>query len=578
MNKEKSVKSSIVNVLTKNKVYTIALIILIIFVVVVGLIPPQILKHIIDYNFVDNKKDGLITSALLYIFIVFLIGIFDFSKEAVLTVLGEKITKEIRLDMMIKLEKINAIYFSKNESGQIVSRFTNDVDAINSMFSSGIISMIIDSFKIIGVVISIWAFSSKLGFITLCILPLIYIITRMFQKRMLNAQIESRKLIGKVNNHISESFKNILMIKSFSKEEYMEESYKDVLMDNFEAVEKVNFYDSIFSPVVLLIRAVVIGLIVILSSQRINFFGISLGMVAASIDLISSLFTPVENLGIELQSIQKSVSGIKRVNEFFNEKEDKKKNINELALDSKKLYFKFNDVSFSYDKRKNVLVDINLEIKPNENITFVGRTGVGKTTLFKLIAGLLRPTEGNITLNGINVYDIPNSEKRHILGYVEQSFHMIKGTVAEQISLGDNNISMEQVKKALDYVGLTDYINTLENKYDTFINNENLFSQGQKQLLSIARAIVTDPPILLFDEITANLDSITEDKIVSILQMASQEHTILTISHRLSSMISSDRIVILENGKIKNSGTPEELLQNDEWYKNHIALEKLTWK
>ncbi|MDD2494950.1 MAG: ABC transporter ATP-binding protein [Tissierellia bacterium] len=578
MNKEKSVKSSIVNVLTKNKVYTIALIILIIFVVVVGLIPPQILKHIIDYNFVDNKKDGLITSALLYIFIVFLIGIFDFSKEAVLTVLGEKITKEIRLDMMIKLEKINAIYFSKNESGQIVSRFTNDVDAINSMFSSGIISMIIDSFKIIGVVISIWAFSSKLGFITLCILPLIYIITRMFQKRMLNAQIESRKLIGKVNNHISESFKNILMIKSFSKEEYMEESYKDVLMDNFEAVEKVNFYDSIFSPVVLLIRAVVIGLIVILSSQRINFFGISLGMVAASIDLISSLFTPVENLGIELQSIQKSVSGIKRVNEFFNEKEDKKKNINELALDSKKLYFKFNDVSFSYDKRKNVLVDINLEIKPNENITFVGRTGVGKTTLFKLIAGLLRPTEGNITLNGINVYDIPNSEKRNILGYVEQSFHMIKGTVAEQISLGDNNISMEQVKKALDYVGLTDYINTLENKYDTFINNENLFSQGQKQLLSIARAIVTDPPILLFDEITANLDSITEDKIVSILQMASQEHTILTISHRLSSMISSDRIVILENGKIKNSGTPEELLQNDEWYKNHIALEKLTWK
>jgi len=190
---------------------------------------------------------------------------------------------------------------------------------------------------------------------------------------------------------------------------------------------------------------------------------------------------------------------------------------------------------------------------------------------------LLQPSSGNITINNMDVFQIPNKYKRNIFGYVEQNFHMIKGTVAEQISIGDENITIDQIKNALEFVGLTEYINNLENGYDTIISNENIFSQGQKQLLSIARAIVTNPPILLLDEITANLDSFTEEKIVSVLQKASEEHTILTISHRLSSMIASDKIVILENGRIKNSGTPEMLLNDDEWYRNHIKLEKLTW-
>jgi len=300
-------------------------------------------------------------------------------------------------------------------------------------------------------------------------------------------------------------------------------------------------------------------------------------MIAASIDLISSLFAPVENVGMELQNIQKSVSGIKRVNEFFNETEDIKKSNEEYKLDNKNLNISFNNMSFHYEEGNDILRNINFEIKPNEKVTFVGRTGVGKSTLFKLAAGLLQPSSGNITINNMDVFQIPNKYKRNIFGYVEQNFHMIKGTVAEQISIGDENITIDQIKNALDFVGLTEYINNLENGYDTIINNENIFSQGQKQLLSIARATVTNPPILLLDEITANLDSVTEEKIVSVLQKASEEHTILTISHRLSSMIASDKIVILENGKIKNSGTPEMLLNDDEWYRNHIKLEKLTW-
>lgn len=579
--KDSLVKKSIIKVIKKNIGLCVLLIIAILGVVITSLVPPQILKQIFDNNLVPKRSDGLLILAIAYMSAILFIGIFDFMKEAVLTVIGQKLMKEIRIEMMEKLEKINAMFFSSNESGIVVSRFTNDVDAINSMFTNGIVGMMIDCFKIVGIVFSIWMFSSKIGIITLILLPIIYAITRIFQKKMLKSQIENRILVGKVNNHISESLKNVRMIKSYSKESYMEKKYTEYLLDNYKTVEKVNFYDSVFPPIIQITRAVVIGIIVIISSKQLNYLGISLGMVAASIDLISNLFTPIENLGMELQSIQQAISGIQRVNDFYSEPEDGNKN-KDLKADviiprRDEVILAFNDMSFNYEEGADILQNISLLINPQEKVTFIGRTGVGKSTLFKLIMGLLKPLEGNITINGMDVYNIPNSEKRKIFGYVDQSFHLIKGTVAEQISLQDENITREQIENALDFVGMKDYIASLENGCDTQVIKDTLFSQGQKQLLAIARAIVINPPILLLDEITANLDYITEEKIVSVLQKASNTHTILSISHRLSSMIASDTVVILENGRVKNAGSPEMLLQNDDWYRSHLALEKLTW-
>ena len=566
--------------MSKNVGISVLLLCSVISVVIASLIPPQILKYIVDHNLVPQKSEHLLVAAVSYVGVLLFIGIFDFAKEAILTILGQKITKEIRIEMMEKLERINARFYSDNSSGAVVSRFTNDVDAINSLFTGGIIGMMVDCLKIIGILFSIWMFSGKLGIVTLFLLPVIFGITRLFQKRMLKAQIENRILIGRVNNHISESLKNIQMIKSYSKESYMEENYKKQLIDNYKTVEKVNFYDSIYAPFIQLIRAVVIAFIVVLSSKQLNILGISLGMIAASIELFSNLFAPVENLGMELQNIQQAVSGIKRVNDFFDETEDdQKKEItsDEVIPDREKVQVSFHNLTFSYEEDSEVIQNITLDLKPNEKVTFVGRTGVGKTTLFKLIMGILKPTAGSITINGVDVKNIPNTEKRKIFGFVDQSFHSINGTVAEQISLRDESISRAQIEKALNFVGLAEYVDSLEDGKDTQVTSEAIFSQGQKQLLSIARAIVTNPPILLLDEITANLDSITEEKIVSVLQKAGEEHTILSISHRLSTIVASDRVVILEHGKIKNIGSPKELLESDEWYRSHIALENLTW-
>ncbi|WP_346961498.1 ABC transporter ATP-binding protein [Clostridium sp.] len=579
--KDRLVSKSIEKVIKNNIGFCIILVLVIIGVVILSLVPPQLLKVIIDKYLINKVTTGLLSIAIIYLLVLIFIGILDVIKEAFLVVLGQKITKEIRKEMMYKLEKVNSMYFSNNDSGEVVSLFTNDVDTINSLFTNGIIGMIIDCFKIIGILTSIWIFSFYLGIVTLILIPIIYLITRGFQKLMLKAQFRNRVLVGKVNNHISESLKNITMIKTYSKEKYMEDKYVEYLKDNFETVEKINYFDSVYSPIIQLIRAAVISIIVILSSSQFNYIGISLGMVAASIDLISNLFSPIENLGMEFQDIQRAISGIKRVNEFYEEREEEDKNRKlkkeTLISNPKHVTIGFNNVSFSYTKGVRVLEEISFDIVAGEKITVVGRTGVGKSTLFKLILGLIKPTKGSITINEVDVYSIPNKEKRKIFGYVSQGFTFIEGSVKDQVTLQDKNISQENVEVVMKLVGLHDYVLTLEKGYETMIEHDKLFSQGQKQLLAIARAIVMNPPILLLDEITANLDSVTEEKVVSVLQNISTSRTILSISHRLSSIIACDKIVRIENGRVKNIGTPEEMLQKDNWYRSHMELEKLTW-
>ena len=559
--------------LKKNMLLVSLLIVVIVGAVLTSLIPPQILKNIIDHHLVLSNKQGLLLLACLYLITLIGIGLFDFFKEAILTILGQKINISIRSSMMAKLERIRASYFTLNDTGTIVSRFTNDVEAINVMFSSGIVSMVVDSLKIVGILGSIWVFSAKLGILTLFLLPLIFFVTRQFQKRMLKAQTDNRRLVGNVNNLIAESIKNVRMIKSFSKEQYMESKYKSVLLDNYQTIEKVNFYDSIFPPVIQITRAFIIGAIVVFSSEDLNVLGMSLGMIAASIELFSNLFAPIENLGMELQNIQTAISGVKRVDLFALEDEDAPKK----AVEIDNYTLNFEDVCFAYEPGTEILQNISLSVHGKEKVTFVGRTGVGKSTLFKLIMGLLEPTSGLITIGGIDVYSIPNHQKRSIFGYVDQTFHMIKGSVADQITLKDASITREAVEKVLTYVGLNTSIELLDDGYDTLVQSDNMFSHGQKQLLGIARAIVFNPPVLLLDEITSNLDSVTEEKVVSVLRKIAEERMVLSISHRLTSILASDMVILLENGRIVNSGSPDTLIQSDSWYRRHLSLESMTW-
>ena len=544
--KNKSVFSVILKVLYQNIFMLLLLILLIIGVVLGSLLPPCILKSIIDDYLSSSKGDKLLVPAILYLLTVFLVGIFEFSKETMLTIYGQQITNAIRSEMMSKLKRIPSSYLSKHDTGTIVSRFVNDVDTIQNLFTNGVVSMVVDALKIVGIIITIWFFSIYLGLMTLLILPVVFFITRYFQTHMLKEQIKNRTLIGIVNNHIPETVSNMEIIKVFHKERYMEEKYKKNVLENYKTVERVNFYDAVFSPIVIIIRAILIAVMVILCSRQIAILGISVGMVAAAIELLSNLFTPIENLGMEIQSIQQAVAGVKRVNEFLSQEEEMEKtgivNIRDITIG-------FEHVSFGYESEQTLFSDLNLHIEQNEKVIFKGRTGAGKSTLFKLILGLIEPTEGKITINDTDVTTIPSSEKRKLFGYVEQQFSSVPGNIKEQITLGDQTICEDSVRKVMQFVGLDEFVMTLDNKYMTDIKAAS-FSNGQSQLLSIARALIMDPPIILLDEMTANLDSETEQKIIQVLLEAMKNRMLLSISHRLSSSFATDKTVIIEEGKI----------------------------
>ena len=297
-------------------------------------------------------------------------------------------------------------------------------------------------------------------------------------------------------------------------------------------MERTNFYDAIYSPVVLLLNAVVVGIVMLLSASGnariLSLFGMSVGTSVAVINYISRIFAPIESLGMEIQTIQSAMAGVRRIDAFLAQPERAMENGETAAYGDVVL----SHVTFGYGEAP-VLRDFSMTVKQGEQVTLVGRTGAGKSTVFKLLLGLYEPKEGSVLIQGVPAQDIPDAEKRHLFGYVEQAFHMVPGTVKEQITLYDPSITMEDVRAAAQMTGLSDTIMSLENGYDTPCSDE-IFSQGQWQLLSIARAAAAKPKLLLLDEITANLDAQTEKEVLQALKRVSENRTVISISHRVN--------------------------------------------
>lgn len=554
----------IYNILKKYWYVTLLLIISAAGAVIAGLVPPRIMQSLIDTYLSSGKTPAadpelsrkLIKTAAAYFSSFAVIALFEIIKEAVLSAAGQKIAVTMRSTMLQKMTRLPSLYFSRHESGATVSRFTNDIEAVQSLFTNGVIGMIIDLLKIIGIIVSMWMFNPVLGIFMLCVLPFVYILTRFFQKRMLSAQKKKRSIIARVTGFVPETIRSIRMIHSFGKETYMQQSYAGCITESYNTIEKINLYDSIYSPIIRIICSLIIAAAAVLASAHLPFALITAGMAAASIQYIMDVFTPIGNLGMELQSIQSALAGISRVNEFLAEEEEPVKNENAAAAlfqkirTGEKIRIELKHVTFAYSAgTEKILDDVSLVINPEERITFAGRTGAGKSTLFNIIPGLLIPQSGEVLINGMNVTAIPNADKRRIFGCVSQHFDFIRGTIADQIAMRDSAVPRADIEEALNFTGMLNYVLSLEKGLDTPAS-QHLFSQGQLQLLAVSRAIVTRPPVLLLDEITANLDSATEKTLLTVLEKAGRGRTVLSVSHRLSAQIPCDRIITVENGRL----------------------------
>ena len=510
--------------------------------VLASLLPPLLLARVID-----GLTGGIpltFAAALLYFGSLALEGVLTSAQETLLEILGQKMTHALRAEMSRKLTRLPAATLSEQNPGELAARFSGDVDTVEALFTSGVISMAADACRILSILAVIAVKNAGLALILLPVLPLLAAFTRHVQRRTLAAQMENRRAVAAISAQVPEALHNIRTIRALGLEDYMSARYDRRIGESYAAVEKTNFYDAVYSPVVLTLNAAVVGVVMLLSASGdarvLTLFGMSVGTSVAVINYISRIFAPIESLGMEIQTIQSAMAGVKRINAFLAQPERAAQAAESAAVPRGDVAV--DHVTFGYGGR-TVLSDLSFTVKAGEQATLVGRTGAGKSTVFKLLLGLYRPEKGTVTIGGVDVSQITDCQRRSCIGCVEQHFARLPGTVLDQITLGDPRITRDMARKAARLAGLDAAICAFPDGYDTRCT-DGMFSQGEWQLLSIARAAAADPAVLLLDEITANLDAQTEARVLEALRRASAGRTVISISHRIYEQLGGRMIEI----------------------------------
>lgn len=510
--------------------------------VLASLLPPLLLARVID-----GLTGGIpltFAAALLYFGSLALEGVLTSAQETLLEILGQKMTHALRAEMSQKLTRLPAATLSAQNPGELAARFSGDVDTVEALFTSGVISMAADACRILSILAVIAVKNAGLALILLPVLPLLAAFTRHVQRRTLAAQMENRRAVAAISAQVPEALHNIRTIRALGLEDYMSARYDRRIGESYAAVEKTNFYDAVYSPVVLTLNAAVVGVVMLLSASGdarvLTLFGMSVGTSVAVINYISRIFAPIESLGMEIQTIQSAMAGVKRINAFLAQPERAAQAAESAAVPRGDVAV--DHVTFGYGGR-TVLSDLSFTVKAGEQATLVGRTGAGKSTVFKLLLGLYRPEKGTVTIGGVDVSQITDRQRRSCIGCVEQHFARVPGTVLDQITLGDPRITRDMARKAAQLAGLDAAICAFPDGYDTRCT-DGMFSQGEWQLLSIARAAAADPAVLLLDEITANLDAQTEARVLEALRRASAGRTVISISHRIYEQLGGRMIEI----------------------------------
>lgn len=540
------------------------------------LTPAFILRKIIDENFARGIMQGVWQLAFVYLLVTSGANIAEFFKVAFTTMLGQDILKSIRSKMAKRLAQLPMEYFVKTPTGDTMSRLTTDVDAINSLFSAGIINVITDLFKIGGLLVSLYVMAPQLLWLEVVLVPAVFLLSNYFRKHIFTFQKAVRLRVADIYTFIQEWISGIRTVKAYSVEEKGRAKFQSLLARLITEINGISSYDSWFPCVMQTLRAVVIGTALWLCADNGTVFSLALsvGTLAAVTDLIGKLFAPIEALATEFQTIQQSIAGIERVNAFFCEPvEQHQYQMQQPTQEGISLL----GISFSYGEF-DVLKDVNLQIAKGEKAVLAGRSGAGKTTLMNLVSGLYSPKAGSVRVCGIDPFSLPPYLRRRLIGIVPQMPQLFDGTIAENITLRDPSVSQEMVMEAAKTVGLHEQIMALPQNYETLIGEgEAGLSGGEVQLLSIARAIAASPSVLLLDEPTSGMDAQTEQRIFAAIRATAQGRTILSISHRLSGIIDADTVHIVAQNSIVESGAPKVLAEQNGWYAMYSKIDRAGW-
>jgi ATP-binding cassette subfamily B protein len=562
--------------------YAIILLLAVAAGAVINTWPSLVLKRIVDGPLASGGQ-GLWQYAFLYLGALLLLGLSDLVREYGAMVFGQRMLLHVRSQMLDRLQLLPMSYYLTIPSGETISRFTADVDTVNTLFASGIISAIADLLKITGLIAALFSLAAPLGYIALGSLPVLYLLADYFRRNIYRKQLVVRKRVSDINTGIQEIYSGMKVIKIFGKERFFAGRFEPLLENHRIAMNANSIYDAWFPCIMQTLRAAVIALAIFIGAANNSTpvaLGLSLGSLAAAADLFIRLFDPIEAASTEIQTIQQAMAGLSRIRAYFNQDIEIIEKLDAFEADKMDdVTVRMEDVYFAYQNGRNVLSGASMTVPAGTKAAIAGRTGSGKTTLMNLVGGLYTPGSGKITIGGVDPYRLPPSARRRLVGIVPQTVILFDGTVYENVTLRDDSITKEQAEKALKTVGLYDVIARLPNGMDTVIGEgAQKLSFGQTQLLSLARAIVTDPQLLLLDELTSGMDAVTERQVLTAIRQISGGKTIITISHRLSGIIDAETVHIMDRGRIVESGSPQALAKREGWYSRYKRLEDRNWR
>jgi ATP-binding cassette, subfamily B, multidrug efflux pump len=543
------------------KKYIIIAIIFNIVVAALGPVRPYLTKVAVDDYIVNGDQQGLMIISILLLAILILQGFIQYYLTYYTQYLGQRTIYDLRSRIFSHVQKLSLRFFDRTPIGRIVTRNTNDVEALNELFSSGIVMVFSDVFIIIWILVFMFFMDVQLSLVTLSVLPVLIYGTFLFRRKVRESYRDVRLHLARLNSYMQEHVTGMNIVQIFRKENDELKRFSDINSDYREANIKSIFYYAIFYPGVELISSVAIGLIIWYGGGEIIQGTLTIGVLFAFIQFTEMFFRPIRDLSEKYNIMQTAMASSERIFKLLDNDTMIRNPENPVPLNDVKGEIEFRNVWFAYNDEDYILKDISFKIDPGQTIAIVGHTGAGKTSIINILTRFYDINKGEILLDGININRADKRDLRRHISTVLQDVFLFSGDIKSNISMGNREISDEKIKEAARIVGAERFIKQLPGAYDEIVKERGAtLSVGQKQLISFARALAYDPKILILDEATSSVDTETEILIQKAIEKLLVGRTAIVIAHRLSTIQTADKIIVMHKGEIKETGNHQELL------------------
>ncbi len=556
---------------------------LVICITVLELLKPQLIGNAIDKYItgdfapgeqVQERFLGVLKSAGMYIGVLVLLFLCNRKVYITLQKTGQSIIYAIRNQVFEHVQTLSMRFFDTTPVGKIVTRVTNDVEAINDLYSNILVNLFRNSIKIVGLAVVMLALNVRIALFGFIMIPIVITLTIVFRKIARRAYSVVKTKVAALNTFLSEHLSGMKLIQIFNQEDRKYKAFEDQSGDLYKAGFKELLINAIFRPCIYITSIIALSIVLGEGSRGVLTGAITIGMLYEFVQYINSFFEPVQDLAEQLTTLQSAIASAEKIFTLLDTKPTVTDKEKPTVLAKVKGEISFDHVWFAYNGEDYVLRDVSFTIKPGQKVAFVGATGAGKSSILNLIGRYYDVQKGAIRIDGVDIRNLSREQIRRAIGQVQQDVFIFTGDIASNIRLRNEEITDEQVKEASIHVNANRFIDKLHNGYGEHVSERgSTFSAGQRQLLSFARTLAYDPTILILDEATANIDTETEQWIQDALQKLMEGRTTIMVAHRLSTIQHADKIIVMHKGKIRESGTHQELLEMDGIYKKLYELQ-----